>query len=83
MIPNCLEDHVGTAKEVTTMRKAFGAAVLAVLWLAAAPGRADVASGWQAFLDGDYETAIADLERSPGQQKGPARGGIVVIEDKG
>ena len=53
-------DNLGTADEVTTMRKAFGAAVLAVLWLAAAPGRADVASDWQAFLGGDYDQAIAD-----------------------
>jgi hypothetical protein len=35
-----LEDNLGTADEVTTMPKAFGAAVLALLWLAAAPGRA-------------------------------------------
>jgi hypothetical protein len=32
-----LEDNLGTADEVTTMPKAFGAAVLAMLWLAAAP----------------------------------------------
>ncbi len=37
---------------------------------AAAPGRADVASGWQAFLDGDYETAIAELE--PAARSGDA-----------
>ncbi len=52
------------------MRKALTAAVFAALWLAAAPGRADVASGWQAFLDGDYETAIAELE--PAAQSGDA-----------
>ncbi len=37
---------------------------------AAAPSRADVASGWQAFLDGDYETALAELE--PAAQSGDA-----------
>jgi hypothetical protein len=58
------------ADEVKTMRKALSAAVIAVLWLAAAPGRADVASGWQAFLDGDYDTAVAELE--PAAQAGDA-----------
>ncbi len=52
------------------MRRALSEAVNAVLWLAAAPGRADVAGGWQAFLDGDYETAIAELE--PAAQSGDA-----------
>jgi TPR repeat protein len=55
---------------VKIMRKALSAAVFAVLWLSAVPVHADVASGWQAFLDGDYATAVAELE--PAAQAGDA-----------
>ncbi len=65
------------------MGKAFGAAVLAALWLAAAPGRADVASGWQAFLDGDYGTAIGELEPAARSGDATAQYYLGVLYDHG
>ncbi len=71
------------ADQVKTMRKAFGAAVLAVLWLSAAPGRADVASGWQAFLDGNYDTAVAELEPAARAGDATAQYYLGVVYDHG
>ncbi len=65
------------------MDKANSAAVLASLWLAAAPVYADVASGWQAFLDGDYDTALEELEPAARSGDATAQYYLGVLYDHG
>ena len=52
------------------MRPALKTGLLALLVALAGPASADVESGWQAFLNGDYATALDELE--PAAEAGDA-----------
>jgi TPR repeat protein len=52
------------------MRTALKPGLFALFLVLAGPATADVESGWQAFLNGDYATALAELE--PAAEAGDA-----------
>lgn len=52
------------------MRSALISGLIVLLLVLAGPAGADVERGWQAFLDGDYVTALAELE--PAAEAGDA-----------
>ncbi|MEE9146268.1 MAG: sel1 repeat family protein, partial [Candidatus Tectomicrobia bacterium] len=54
----------------STLKACLFAALLAAASAAAGPASADVESGWQAFLDGDYVAALEELE--PAAEAGDA-----------
>ena len=65
------------------MRFFFGAAVFSAVMFAFAPVKADVAGGWLAFLDGDYVTALAELEPAAKAGDAEAQYYLGVIYDHG
>src|SRR5688572_821383 len=60
-------------------RAAFvGVLLLCVLLLGAGPAEADLASGRDKLVAGDYQGAIADLSSVSGSERGPAR--LLLVE---
>ena len=65
------------------MRSPLKLGLLALSFLLCLPAAADVESGWQAFLSGDYATALEELE--PAAEAGDAKAQyyLAVLYDHG
>jgi TPR repeat protein len=65
------------------MRSALICGPIALFLLLSGPARADVESGWQAFLEGDYTTALAELEPAANAGDALAQYYLGVLYDHG
>lgn len=65
------------------MRSALISGPIALLLVLADPASADVESGWQAFLNGDYATALAELEPAANAGDAQAQYYLGVLYDHG